>query len=40
MADIFGYNVVFGASIGFLVAALLLLILAVKEPRTARLSVM
>jgi MFS family permease len=40
VADVFGYNVVFGASIGFLVAALLLLALAVKEPRTARLSVM
>jgi membrane-associated phospholipid phosphatase len=36
----FGYDVVFGASIGFLIAALLLLIFAVKEPRTARLSVL
>jgi MFS family permease len=40
VADMFGYDVVFGASIGFLIAALLLLIFAVKEPRTARLSVL
>jgi MFS family permease len=40
VADLFGYNVVFGASIGFLVAALVLLIVAVREPRTARLSVL
>jgi hypothetical protein len=40
VADLFGYNVVFGASIGFLVAALVLLIVAVKEPRNARLSVL
>ena len=40
VADLFGYDVVFGASIGFLAAALLLLIVAVKEPRTARMSVM
>ena len=40
LADLFGYNVVFGISIGVLVAALALLIAAVKEPRTARLSVM
>ena len=38
MADVFGYNVVFGLSIGVLAASLLLLIAAVKEPRTARLS--
>jgi MFS family permease len=38
MADLFGYNVVFGASAGMLAAALLLLIAAVKEPRTARLA--
>jgi MFS family permease len=38
MADLFGYNVVFGASIGFLAAALLILVIAVKEPRTARLA--
>lgn len=36
MASTLGFPVVFGVSIGFLVAALLLLILAVKEPRTAR----
>ena len=40
VADLFGYDIVFGASIGFLAAALLLLIVAVKEPRTARMSVM
>jgi MFS family permease len=38
MADIFGYGVVFGASIGMLSAGLILLITAVKEPRTARLA--
>jgi hypothetical protein len=38
VADIFGYNVVFGLSIGVLAAGLLLLITAVKEPRTARLA--
>ena len=37
MASTLGFPVVFGVSIGFLVAALLLLIVAVKEPRTARL---
>ena len=37
-ADLFGYNVVFGLSIGVLAAGLLLLITAVKEPRTARLA--
>lgn len=40
VADLFGYDIVFGASIGFLAAALLLLIVAVKEPRTARMSVL
>ena len=38
VADLFGYNVVFGLSIGVLAAGLLLLIAAVKEPRTARLA--
>jgi MFS family permease len=36
VADVFGYNVVFGLSIGVLAAGLLLLVAAVKEPRTAR----
>ena len=40
MADLFGYGVVFGASIGMLVASLIILIVAVKEPRTARLAAM
>ena len=38
MADLFGYNVVFGASAGMLVAAVLILVAAVREPRTARLA--
>jgi MFS family permease len=38
VADLFGYSVVFGASAGMLAAALLLLITAVREPRTARLA--
>jgi MFS family permease len=38
MATVLGYEAVFGVSIGFLVAALVLLILFVKEPRTARLA--
>jgi MFS family permease len=38
MADLFGYGVVFGASIGMLTAGFLLLLTAVKEPRTARLA--
>jgi MFS family permease len=38
IADLFGYNVVFGISIGVLVAGLLFLMIAVKEPRTARLA--
>lgn len=38
MATALGYEVVFGVSIGFLVAALVLLVLFVKEPRTARMA--
>jgi MFS family permease len=38
MATVLGYEAVFGVSIGFLVAALVLLILFVKEPRTARMA--
>lgn len=38
MADLFGYGIVFGASVGMLAAALVILITAVKEPRTARLA--
>jgi MFS family permease len=38
LADLMGYDVVFGISLGFLAMALLLLIAAVKEPRTARLA--
>jgi len=34
MADVFGYSIVFGASLGFLAAALLILLVAVREPRT------
>jgi len=37
VAELAGYHVVFGVSLGFLAVALLLLIVAVKEPRTARL---
>jgi MFS family permease len=33
MADLFGYNVVFGASLGFLASALVILLVAVSEPR-------
>jgi MFS family permease len=33
VADLFGYGIVFGASLGFLAAALLILVLAVREPR-------
>lgn len=36
MAEAFGYNVVFGASVGFLASALIILLLFVREPRTAR----
>ncbi|MBS0362159.1 MAG: MFS transporter [Proteobacteria bacterium] len=38
MADLFGYNFVFGASVGMLAMALLILLGAVPEPRTARLA--
>jgi MFS family permease len=38
VADLFGYGAVFGLSIGVLAAGLLLLVTAVKEPRTARLA--
>jgi MFS family permease len=38
ISQLFGYNVVFGASLGFLAAALLLLIVAVREPRGRRLA--
>jgi predicted MFS family arabinose efflux permease len=38
VADHFGYGVVFGASLGFLAAALLILITAVREPRSRRLA--
>ena len=38
LADLMGYDVVFGISLGFLGLGLLLLLAAVKEPRTARLA--
>ena len=38
VADLFGYSTVFGLSIGVLAGGLLLLITAVREPRTARLA--
>ncbi len=38
MADLFGYSVVFGASLGFLAAAFLILLVAVREPRHRRLA--
>jgi predicted MFS family arabinose efflux permease len=38
MADLFGYNVVFGASAGMLAMGFLILLAAVREPRTARLA--
>lgn len=38
LADLLGYDMVFGISLGFLAVALLLLLAAVKEPRTARLA--
>ena len=38
IADHYGFNVVFGASIGFLVLGLLILLTVVKEPRTARMA--
>lgn len=40
VADKLGYGTVFGISIGFLAAGLLVLIAMVKEPRTARLAAM
>ena len=33
VADLFGYGFVFGTSLGFLGAAMLILLLAVREPR-------
>lgn len=36
VADLFGYSVVFGASLGLLGAALVMLLLAVDDPRTRR----
>jgi len=38
LADLLGYDVVFGISLGFLAVALMILIAIVKEPRTARLA--
>jgi MFS family permease len=38
LADLLGYDMVFGISLGFLAAALVILVAAVKEPRTARLA--
>lgn len=38
LADLLGYNTVFGISLGFLAAALVILLGLVKEPRTARLA--
>ncbi|CAN7251949.1 MFS transporter [Phenylobacterium sp. LjRoot164] len=38
IADHYGFNVVFGASIGFLVLGLIVLLTVVKEPRTARMA--
>lgn len=38
MADMFGYNIVFGASLGFLAAALFILVVAVRDPRHRRLA--
>lgn len=38
LADILGYDTVFGISLGFLTTAFALLVIAVKEPRTARLA--
>lgn len=38
MADHLGFNVVFGASLGFLVAGLVILLTVVKEPRTAKMA--
>jgi predicted MFS family arabinose efflux permease len=33
VADLLGYNAVFGASLGLLAGALLMLIMAVRDPR-------
>jgi MFS family permease len=38
LADLLGYDTVFGISLGFLAAGLLILLSLVKEPRTARLA--
>lgn len=38
VADHYGFNMVFGASIGFLALGLLVLLTVVKEPRTARMA--
>lgn len=38
LADLMGYDTVFGISLGFLIAGLVILLAAVKEPRTARLA--
>src|ERR1700754_4738442 len=38
VAEAFGYPIVFGASVGFLGAALLLLLVAVQDPRRRRLA--
>ncbi|WP_293904587.1 MFS transporter [Phenylobacterium sp.] len=38
ISQLFGYNIVFGASLGFLAAALLILVMAVREPRGRRLA--
>lgn len=38
LADLLGYDVVFGISLGFLAMALIVLVGRVKEPRTARLA--
>ena len=40
LADLIGYDAVFGISLGFLAMAVLLLVSAVREPRTARLAAM
>ncbi|HEX5379118.1 MAG TPA: MFS transporter, partial [Phenylobacterium sp.] len=38
VADNLGYPILFGTSIGFLIAGFLVLLALVKEPRTARLA--
>jgi MFS family permease len=38
LADLMGYDAVFGISLGFLAVALVILVALVKEPRTARLA--